>query len=129
MAQGHQAKPELFKSTELLERQGLPKGRVILPPDTDPAGPAFFEWELRGEAWSDEHPHDEYVFVLEGSLRISAGHTQVNAAKGDLIRVPAGVRGTYAGDSFARVLSVYGPRPPGYHDSRGVLSTPDPAPR
>jgi hypothetical protein len=58
----------------------LPTGRVVLAPDADPAGPAFFEWELRGQTWSNEHPHDEYVFVLEGSLRISAGNNQVTSA-------------------------------------------------
>ncbi len=127
MAHGDGETPALFKRTDLVPRPGLPTGRVIVPSDVDPAGPAFFEWELRGESWSDEHPHDEYVFVLEGSLRICAGGHEVSAAQGDLVRVPAGSRGAYAAQSFARLLSVYGPRPAGHHDSRGNLMQLDPA--
>jgi uncharacterized cupin superfamily protein len=115
------AAPELHAPEELRERPGRPTGRVIVAPGRDPSGPAFFEWELRAEEWSDEHPHDEWVYVLDGELHVSSGGSQVVAAPGALVRVPAGGRGTYRAPVYARVLSVYGPRPDGAHDPRGVL--------
>ena len=113
--------PELFEPTAVQSRPGRPIGRVIIAADHDPAEPAFFEWELHAQEWSDEHPHDEYAYVLDGELHVTVQGTTVVAAAGALVRVPAGTRGHYAAPVFARILSVYGPRPPGAHDPRGVL--------
>lgn len=116
------AVPELVPPSPVLPRPGRPDGRVVLAPD--PAVPerlAFFEWELRGEEWSDEHPHDEFAYVLEGELHVTVDGTTVVAGAGALVRVPAGSRGAYAAPVYARLLSVYGPRPAGEHDARGAL--------
>lgn len=115
------AGPELYAAEPLGDREGGPVGRVIVPPDRDPDGPAFFEWQLRGQEWSDEHDHDEWVYVLDGELHVEADGVQVVAGPGALVRVPAGSRGTYSAPVFARLLSVYGPRPPHPADPRGVL--------
>ena len=113
--------PELFERAPMRLRPGRPVGRVIVAPERDPAGPAFFEWELRGQEWSDEHPHDEYVFVLEGELHVTVDAATVVATSGALVRVPAGTRGFYAAPVHARILSVYGPRPNDGRDPRGAL--------
>lgn len=113
--------PELFEPTGVQPRPGRPVGRIIIAADHDPAEPAFFEWELRGQEWSDEHPHDEYAYVLEGELHVTVDGTTVIAAASALVRVPGGARGHYAAPVFARILSVYGPRPAGPHDPRGLL--------
>jgi len=113
--------PELFPPAPLLDRPGRPTGRTIVPPELDAAGPAFFEWELRGEEWSDEHPHDEWVYVLDGELIVESDGTSVTCTTGALVRVPAGSRGTYRAPVHARMLSVYGPRPPEAQDPKGVL--------
>jgi RimJ/RimL family protein N-acetyltransferase/uncharacterized cupin superfamily protein len=113
--------PELFDTEPLRQRDGRPVGRVIVPPDADPHGPAFFEWELRAQEWSDEHPHDEWVYVLEGELHVVADGITVVAVPGALVRVPSGSRGTYRAPVFARMLSVYGPRPVNPGDTHGLL--------
>lgn len=92
-----------------------------MSPELAPAEPAFFEWELRGEEWSDEHPHDEWVYVLDGELVVESGDTSVTCTTGALVRVPAGSRGTYRAPVHARMLSIYGPRPSGPLDAKGVL--------
>ncbi len=113
--------PELIAPEALVSRPGRPTGRVIVAPGRDPAGPAFFEWELRAEEWSDEHPHDEWVYVLDGELHVACGGSEVAAGRGALVRVPAGSRGTYRAPVHARVLSVYGPRTGEQPDPLGVL--------
>ncbi len=115
--------PEVFAAAPLRPRPGRPTGRVVVPPERDPAGPAFFEWELRGEEWSDEHPFDEWVYVLDGELHVESGGEVAVCTAGALVRVPAGSRGAYRAPGYARVLSVYGPRPGGDHDPMGVLRT------
>lgn len=115
------ANPQLFPPAPLRRRPGRPTGRAIVPAELDPSGPAFFEWELRGEEWSDEHPHDEWVYVLDGELSVESGGTAVTCTTGALVCVPAGARGTYRAPVHARMLSVYGPRPAESLDSRGVL--------
>lgn len=115
------AGPELFEPTPTAPRPGRPTGRVIVAADRDPTGPAFFEWELRGEEWSDAHPHDEWVYVLAGELRVEADGVEVTCGPGSLVRVPSGSRGSYRAPAFARMLSVYGPRPDSAGDPAGVL--------
>jgi hypothetical protein len=93
-----------------------PKCRVILPPA--PGGwsePVLFEWELTAESWTDEHPHTEYNFVIEGRLFIESGGVTVEARAGDVVRVPAGATGRYWAPEYARLLAIYGP-------SKGGLS-------
>ncbi len=113
--------PQLFAAQPIRERPGRPTGRVIVPADHDPAGPAFFEWELCAQEWSDEHLHDEWVYVLDGVLHVESAGVAVVGTTGALIRVPSGSRGTYRAPVHARILSVYGPRPPHPADASGVL--------
>jgi mannose-6-phosphate isomerase-like protein (cupin superfamily) len=87
-----------------------PKCRVILPPA--PGGwsePVLFEWELTAESWTDEHPHSEYNYVIEGRLFVEAGGVTVEAQAGDVVRVPAGAAGRYWAPKYARLLAIYGP--------------------
>jgi hypothetical protein len=35
--------------------------------------PAIMIWELRGESCTDQHPHSEYAYVLEGQLLVESG--------------------------------------------------------
>ena len=87
-----------------------PKCRVITP--TERGGrsePALFEWELTAESWTDEHPHSEYNFVIEGQLFVEAGGVTVEAQAGDVVRVPAGSIGRYWAPRYARLLAIYGP--------------------
>ncbi len=87
-----------------------PRCRAIVPPGTDARSePAIFEWELRGEAWTDRHPHCEYNFVIEGRLFVESGGVVVEAAAGDLVQVPPGAAGRYWAPEYARLLAVYGP--------------------
>jgi mannose-6-phosphate isomerase-like protein (cupin superfamily) len=93
-----------------LSGDGKPKCRVIMPPI--PGGwsePALFEWELRAESWTDEHPHSEYNFVIEGQLFVESGGVTLEAQAGDVVRVPAGAVGRYWAPRYARLLAVYGP--------------------
>ncbi len=113
--------PQLFGAAPTLQRPGRPTGRVIVPAEHDPAGPAFFEWELRGQEWSDVHLHDEWVYVLDGELHVEADGVAVVGVAGALIRVPSGSRGTYRAPVHARILSVYGSRAPHPVDASGVL--------
>lgn len=71
------------------------------------------EWELRGESWTDEHPHDEFNYVLEGHLFVACDGETVEAVTGDVVRVPAGSVGRYWAPEHARMLAVYGPNPQG----------------
>jgi len=71
--------------------------------------PALFEWELTAESWTDEHPHSEYNFVIEGQLFVECGGVTVEAHAGDVVRVPADAVGKYWAPKYARLLAVYGP--------------------
>ena len=101
--------PEKFPKVEFVARNG-PNCRAIIPP---PQGgwtePAVFEWELRAESWTDEHPHTEYNYVIEGVLFVESEGVTVEAHAGDLVRVPAGVAGRYWAPAYARLLAIYGP--------------------
>lgn len=94
---------------------GKPKCRTIIPPA--PGGwsePALFEWELTAESWSDQHPHSEYNFVIEGQLFVESGGVTVEALAGDVVRVPAGSEGRYWAPKYARLLAIYGPSSGGH---------------
>jgi mannose-6-phosphate isomerase-like protein (cupin superfamily) len=87
-----------------------PKCRVIMPrPQGGWSEPVLFEWELTAESWTDEHPHSEYNFVIEGHLFVECGGVTVEARAGDVVRVPAGVVGKYWAPHYARLLAIYGP--------------------
>jgi quercetin dioxygenase-like cupin family protein len=101
--------PTKYSRTEWSGRDA-PKCRVITP--TAQGGrsePALFEWELTAESWTDEHPHSEYNFVIEGQLFVEAGGVTVEAQTGDVVRVPAGAVGKYWAPRYARLLAIYGP--------------------
>lgn len=101
--------PTKFSRTDPNADQN-PKCRVIVPPASGGwTEPAMFEWELKAEAWTDEHPHSEYNFVIEGQLFVAAGGVTVEAHAGDVVRVPAGSVGRYWAPTYARLLAIYGP--------------------
>jgi mannose-6-phosphate isomerase-like protein (cupin superfamily) len=107
--------PIKFARTELVGRDE-PKCRVIIPPAKGGwSEPALFEWELRAESWTDEHPHSEYNFVIEGQLFVESGGVTIEAQAGDVVRVSAGAAGRYWAPGYARLLAIYGP-------SKGGLS-------
>jgi quercetin dioxygenase-like cupin family protein len=86
------------------------KCRTILPPVPGRRSePALFEWELVAESWTDEHPHSEYNFVIEGQLFVESGGVTVEAEAGDVVLVPAGTAGRYWAPKYARLLAIYGP--------------------
>ena len=107
--------PTKFPSAELSEHD-RPRCRVIIPPaEGGWSEPALFEWELKAESWTDEHPHCEYNFVIEGQLFVEAGGLTVEAFAGDVVQVPAGAVGRYWAPNYARLLAIYGPsRKAGY---------------
>jgi ethanolamine utilization protein EutQ (cupin superfamily) len=67
------------------------------------------EWELSAESWTDQHPHSEYNFVIEGQLFVESDGVTVEAQAGDVVRVPAGAVGRYWAPTYARLLAIYGP--------------------
>ncbi|MFF5363781.1 cupin domain-containing protein [Streptomyces scabiei] len=87
------------------------------------------EWELRGESWTDEHPHDELNYVLKGHLFVRCDGETTDVRTGDLVLVPAGAVGTYWAPEHARMLAVYGPDPQGrpsrVHGYERILPGPD----
>ena len=87
-----------------------PKCRVIVPPAAGGwSEPALFEWELTAESWTDQHPHSEYNFVIEGQLFVESGGVTVEAHPGDVVHVPPGAVGRYWAPNHARLLAIYGP--------------------
>jgi mannose-6-phosphate isomerase-like protein (cupin superfamily) len=101
--------PTKYSRTEL-SGHDKPKCRVIMPPlQGGWSEPALFEWELTAESWTDEHPHSEYNFVIEGQLFVECGGVTVEAQTGDVVRVPAGAVGRYSAPNYARLLAIYGP--------------------
>ena len=102
--------PTKFGRTSFDEVHRGPKCRAIIPPAKGGwSEPALFEWELKAEAWTDEHPHSEYNFVIEGQLFVESGGVTVEARAGDVVRVPPGAAGRYWSPTYARLLSIYGP--------------------
>jgi len=101
--------PMKYPRTEF-DRHDEPKCRVIMPPRQGGwTEPVLFEWELTAESWTDEHPHSEYNFVIEGQLFVECGGVTVEARTGDVVRVPAGAVGRYSAPKYARLLAIYGP--------------------
>ncbi|HEY0339207.1 MAG TPA: cupin domain-containing protein [Steroidobacteraceae bacterium] len=102
--------PVKYPNTGFVPGNGSPNCRPIVAPT--PGGwtePAIFEWELRGEAWTDEHPHSEYNFVIEGKLFVEAGGVTVEVGAGEAVQVPPGAIGKYWAPDYARMVAVYGP--------------------
>lgn len=95
-------------------RRGATHSRAFIPPNADGwSGVALMEWELTAQEWVDEHPHDEFNYVLDGTLMVSCDGETVEVAAGQVVRVPAGSRGRYWAPDHARMLAVYGPNPRG----------------
>ncbi|MFG2934420.1 cupin domain-containing protein [Streptomyces sp. NPDC048282] len=65
---------------------------------------------MRGESGSDEHPHDEFDYVLEGRSFVECDGSTAPAHAGDLVLVPAGAVGTYRASDYARMPAVHGPK-------------------
>jgi ethanolamine utilization protein EutQ (cupin superfamily) len=74
---------------------------------------ALIEWELTAQEWVDTHPHDEFNYVLAGTLVVTCDGVTVEATAGSVVHVPAGSTGTYRAPEHARMLAVYGPNPTG----------------
>jgi quercetin dioxygenase-like cupin family protein len=111
--------PTKFPRTPL-SGHSEPKCRVILPPVRGGwSEPVLFEWELTAESWTDQHPHSEYNFVIEGQLFVESGGVTVEAQAGDVVRVPPGAIGRYWAPKYARLLAVYGPSGGGSSRSLG----------
>ena len=111
--------PTKISRTEL-SGHDKPKCRVIIPPlQGGWSEPALFEWELTAESWTDEHPHTEYNYVIEGELFVESGGETVEAQQGDLVRVPAGTAAKYWAPKYARLLAIYGPSPGGPSERLG----------
>jgi mannose-6-phosphate isomerase-like protein (cupin superfamily) len=101
--------PSLYSRHDLGGEE-RPKCRVIRPPVAGGwSEPALFEWELTAESWTDQHPHSEYNFVIEGQLFVESGGVTVEANAGDVVRVPPGAVGRYWAPKHARLLAIYGP--------------------
>lgn len=99
---------------EPLADDGGPKSRWFTRPAAEGwTQPVIMEWELTGESWTDEHAHDEYAYVLEGTLFVESGGVTVEAGVGDMVRVPAGAVGRYFAPDHARILGIYAPNPDG----------------
>ena len=106
--------PQLYPAGALTAAPGRPASHHLIAPD--PAGwsqIALVEWELRGQAWADTHPHDEYNYVLDGVLLVSCDGETVEVPAGSAVRVPAGGTGHYWAPEHARMLAIYGPNPRG----------------
>ena len=111
--------PTIFLRTELTGHD-QPKCRVVTPPDQSCwSEPVLFEWELTAESWTDQHPHSEYNFVIEGQLFVESGGVTVEAQAGDVVRVPPGAVGKYWAPKHARLLAIYGPSSGGSSRSLG----------
>jgi quercetin dioxygenase-like cupin family protein len=111
--------PTKFLRTDMSGRD-KPQCRVIIPPvEGGWSEPALFEWELSAESWTDEHPHSEYNFVIEGQLFVEANGVVLEGRMGDVIRVPAGAVGRYWAPKYARLLAIYGPSPGGISKALG----------
>jgi mannose-6-phosphate isomerase-like protein (cupin superfamily) len=96
------------------ERTGPTRSHAFIPPA--PAGwdsIALAEWELVGQEWEDQHPHDEFNYVLEGTLFVSCDEETVEAPAGSVVYVPAEATGRYWAPERARMLAIYGPNPHG----------------
>jgi quercetin dioxygenase-like cupin family protein len=105
--------PKKFSAGPLARRGERPRSHALVPPAAPgvPQQVAIMEWELRGESWTDEHPHDEFNYVLEGRLFVECDGTTEEAGTGDVVQVPAGSVGRYWAPDHARMVAVYGPNP------------------
>lgn len=105
--------PRKWEKTALVG-ENKPKGRWFTgPPSGSWTEPIISEWELSGEAWTDEHAHDEFAYVLEGQLFVESDGVTVEANQGDMVCVPSGAIGRYFAPIYARMLGIYGPNPAG----------------
>lgn len=107
-------RPEKYPAGPLLDQEGGARHRWVNKPD----GPAwssvlFSEWELTAASWTDEHVHDEFNYVIEGRLLVETGGVTIEAAAGDIVRIPAGATGRYWAPDYARMMSIYAPNPSG----------------
>jgi ethanolamine utilization protein EutQ (cupin superfamily) len=100
---------------------GMSSRRIFGSAEGAWTAPVFTEWELSHAEWVDQHPHDEFNFVLEGELHVESEGERVIARVGDLVRVPAHCEGRYFAPVHARMLAVYDHNPGGETSSTGAL--------
>ncbi|MEU6222868.1 cupin domain-containing protein [Streptomyces sp. NPDC047042] len=121
--------PQRYPAGPLVHREGRPSGHAFVPPgEGRRPGVALMEWELRGESWTDEHPHDEFNYVLEGHLFVACDGVTVEAVTGDVVRVPAGSIGRYWAPEYARMVAVYAPNPDGLESRVHAYTRLEPSP-
>lgn len=120
--------PTKFATAALVGSENEPRHHdLISPVDAGWSQIAMMEWELRAESWTDQHPHDEYNYVLDGRLLVEAGGVRVELDRGEAVRVPAGAVGRYWAPEYARMLAIYGPNPHGHaSESLGYERLSDP---
>ncbi len=82
--------------------------RWIIPPAAGGWDVVVFEWELRKAHWTDEHPHIEVNYVVEGELHVECDGAHLVAGPGDTISVPAGKRASYFAPVYTRTVGCYG---------------------
>lgn len=92
---------------------GMSSRRIFGSPRQSWTQPVVMEWELTGVQWVDEHPHDEFNFILEGQLHVESDGELVVAHVGDFVRVVAHSRGRYFAHGHARMLAIYDHNPDG----------------
>jgi uncharacterized cupin superfamily protein len=103
-----------FTAHPLARRGAGPSGHPLVPAAAGVGSDLVItEWELRGESWTDRHPHTEYNYVLDGVLFVESEGNTVEAHRGDVVLVGAGTVGRYWAPDYARLLAVYGPNPTG----------------
>src|SRR3954454_13495278 len=108
--QGEAMPPEVYPAGPLTAQPDRPHSHAFIAPT--PAGwtqVALMEWELTAESWSDEHPHDEYNYALDGVLLVTCDGQTVEVPAGSAVRVPAGTTGHYAAPSMPGCSRSTGP--------------------
>ena len=115
--------PTVFPAVEL---SGEPKdNRFVWDPSPSWTSVRIGEWELTAQEWIDTHQHDEFNYVLEGTLMVSCDGETVEVPSGSLVRTPAGSTGRYWAPVYARMLVIYGPNPTGAKVEIGGLRSLD----
>jgi monoamine oxidase len=89
------------------------------PPEYGWTEPPIAIWELEAAGWTDTHPHDEYVLVIEGALHIECDGVSSVIGVGDGAKVKAGRTARYFAPTYARMVGVYGSNPHGDKTEHG----------
>jgi uncharacterized cupin superfamily protein len=109
--------PTVYRRAAL---SGNPKDhRFVWSPSESWTSVRIGEWELTRQEWVDTHEHDEFNYVLEGTLMVTCDGETVEVPAGNVVHTPPGSTGRYWAPVYARMLVVYGPNPTGAPTIRG----------